>query len=35
MNGDRQMLPVHTIRIRASVLMVQIPQSTRLSWADT
>jgi len=35
MNGERQMLPVHTIRIRASSPMIESPQLTRLSWADT
>jgi hypothetical protein len=35
MNGDRQMFPVHTIRIRASSPTSMIRQSTRLSWAET
>jgi hypothetical protein len=27
MNGERQMLPVHTTRIRASLLMAKIPSA--------
>ena len=32
MNGERQMLPVHTIRTRASSPMAKSCQPTRLGW---
>ena len=34
MNGDRQMLPVHTIRIRASSPMTEIPSGHVLGRVD-
>ena len=34
MNGERQMLPVHTIRIRASSPMTEIPSGHVLGLGD-